>query len=36
MSRTPLSKTTRFVLVFLRIYIIVLVVLVFVRFFRAF
>lgn len=36
MARIPLSKTTRFALAFLRIYIIALVVLIFVKFFRAF
>jgi hypothetical protein len=36
MPRIPLSKKTRFVLAFFRIYIIALVVLIFVKFFRAF
>lgn len=36
MPRIPLSKKTRIGLYFLRIYIIVLVVLIFVKFFRTF
>jgi hypothetical protein len=36
MPRIPLSKKTRIALYFLRVYIIVLVVLIFVKFFRAF
>lgn len=36
MPRIPLSKKTRIALYFLRIYIIALVVLIFVKFFRAF
>jgi hypothetical protein len=36
MPRIPLSKKTQIALTFLRIYIITLVVLIFVKFFRAF